>query len=263
MNDMQQYLVDELVEEYRAGRMTRREVLHRVTLLTGSATVAGALVGAVTPVRVAAEPSERPAVQWAPQVSPYDASIRAGLVLIPGDGATLAGYLARPASGDAVPGVLVIHENQGLTAQQEDVARRLAKQGYAAVVLDQLSRAGGVGALPDSAQASAAQAQIPTEQHVADLNATLAYLGGLSSVRGDRLGVMGFCAGGGMTWRVALSNPRLRAAVPYYGPIPHWTICRTSRPPSSPSTAARTRTSTAAFPIWKRPCRRPARPSRS
>src|SRR4051812_31041874 len=78
MNDMQQYLVDEFVEEYRAGRMTRREALHRVTLLTGSAAVAGGLVGAVTPVRVAAEPSERPAVQWAPQVSPFDPSVRAG-----------------------------------------------------------------------------------------------------------------------------------------------------------------------------------------
>src|SRR3954453_24009277 len=75
MNDMQQYLVDEFVEEYRAGRMTRREALQRVTLLTGSAAAAGGLVGAVTPVRVAAEPSERPALQWAPQVSPFDPAV--------------------------------------------------------------------------------------------------------------------------------------------------------------------------------------------
>jgi carboxymethylenebutenolidase len=220
MNEMQQYLVDEFVEEYRAGRMTRREALQRVTLLTGSAAVAGGLIGAVNPLRVAAEPSQRPALQWAPQVSPYDPSIRAGIVLIPTDGVTLAGYLARPADGNAVPGVLVIHENQGLTPQQEDVARRFAKQGYAALVMDQLSRAGGVGSLPNSAQASAAQAQIPAEQHVADLNAALTYLGGLPSVRAERLGAMGFCAGGGMTWRVALSNPNVRAAVPFYGPIP-------------------------------------------
>jgi carboxymethylenebutenolidase len=220
MNEMQQYLVDEFVEEYRAGRMTRREVLRRVTLLTGSAAAAGTLVGAITPVRVAAEPSERPLLQWTPQVSPFDPAVRAGPVLVPGDGTTLLGYLARPASGGPVPGVLVIHENRGITAQQEDIARRFAKTGYAALVIDQLSRAGGVGSLADSPQASAAQAQIPAEQHVADLNAGVTYLGGLSRVRGDRLGAMGFCAGGGMTWRVALSNPQVRAAVPFYGPIP-------------------------------------------
>lgn len=220
MNDMQQYLVDEFVEEYRAGRMTRREVLQRVTLLTGSAAAAGTLVGAVTPLRVAAEPAERPLLQWTPQVSPFDPAVRAGAVVVPGDGSSLVGYLARPADGATHPGVLVIHENRGISAHYEDVTRRLAKAGYTALVIDLLSRAGGVGTFPDDAEASAAQAQIAPEQHVRELNAALSYLGGQSFVNGDRLGATGFCFGGGMTWRVAMSNPRVRAAVPFYGPIP-------------------------------------------
>src|SRR3954469_5605638 len=200
--------------------MTRREALHRVTLLTGSAAVAGGLVGAVTPVRVAAEPSERLAVQWAPQVSPFDPSVRAGAVLVPGDSGTLVGYLARPADGATYPGVLVIHENRGISSHYEDVTRRYAKAGYAALVVDLLSPVGGAGAFPSDAEASAAQAQIPADQHTRNLNAALTYLGSQPFVNGDRLGATGFCFGGGMTWRVALSNPRLRAGVPFYGPIP-------------------------------------------
>jgi carboxymethylenebutenolidase len=220
MNDMQQYLVDEFVEEYRAGRMTRRDVLRRVTLLTGSAAVAGSLIGAITPVRVAAEPSAVVLQQWTPQVSQYDPAIRAGMVALPADGATLLGYLARPADGAAHPGVMVIHANQGLTAHEEDIVRRYAKAGYTALAIDQLSRVGGVGSYADSAEAMAAYSRLSGEQQVADLNTALGYLAGLPATRADRLGVTGFCAGGGRTWQVILTNPRVTAAVPYYGPIP-------------------------------------------
>jgi carboxymethylenebutenolidase len=178
------------------------------------------MVGAITPVRVAAEPSTAPAMQWAPQVSPFDPSLRAGAVVVPGDGITFAGYIARPNDSAAHPGILVIHENRGISAHYEDVTRRYAKAGYAALVVDLLSRAGGAGSFPDDAAASAAQAQIGPEQHLRDLNAALGYLSGQSFVNGDRLGATGFCFGGGMTWRLAMSNPRVAAAVPYYGPIP-------------------------------------------
>ncbi|HEY7062961.1 MAG TPA: dienelactone hydrolase family protein [Chloroflexota bacterium] len=220
MNDMQQYLVDEFVEEYRAGHMTRREALRRVTLLTGSAAVAGSLIGAITPVKVAAEPSTAPLLQWAPQVSPFDPGVRAGEVIVAGDGVPLSGYVARPPDGAAHPAILVIHENRGQSAHYEDVARRYAKAGYTALVVDLLSRAGGVGMFNDDAEAAAAQAQIAPEQHVADLNAAITWVRGAPFVRGDSIGVTGFCFGGGMTWRVVLSNPTVRAGVPFYGPIP-------------------------------------------
>src|SRR5207245_1312966 len=83
------------------------------------------------------------------------------------------------------PGVMVIHANQGLTAHDEDVVRRYARAGYAALAIDQLSRVGGVGSFPDAAEAMAAYARQPDTQQVADLNAALAYLGGLSAVRAN------------------------------------------------------------------------------
>jgi carboxymethylenebutenolidase len=223
MNDIQQYLVDEFVEAYRAGRMTRRQALRRVVLLTGSVAVAGSLIGAVTPVKVAAEPSDRPLRQWQPQVSPLDPAVRAGDVIVPSQsGFPLAGYLAQPVFSffESWPGILVIHENRGQGPHYEDVVRRYAKAGYVALVIDLLSRAGGRGAFADEDAAIARQAQIPDEQHVRDLNAAINFLRGSSFVQGDKIGVTGFCFGGAMTWRVALSNPAVRAAVPYYGPIP-------------------------------------------
>jgi len=221
MNDMQQYLVDEFVEAYRAGRMTRRQALRRVMLLTGSAVVAGSLIGAITPVKVAAEPSDRPLRQWQPQVSPSDPAVRASEVVVPSQsGFPLAGYLAQPALGAANPGILVIHENRGTGPHYEDVVRRYAKEGYVALVIDLLSRATRRGTFRDEAEAIAAQAEIPDEQHVRDLNAAINFLQSNSSVQRDKIGVTGFCFGGAMTWRVALSNPAVRAAVPYYGPIP-------------------------------------------
>jgi carboxymethylenebutenolidase len=221
MNDMQQYLVDEFVEAYRAGRMTRREALRRVMLLTGSAAVAGSLIGAVTPVKVAAEPSDRPLRQWQPQVSPSDPALRADNVVVPSQsGFPLAGYAAQPVQGATHPGILVIHENRGGGPHYEDVVRRYARAGYVALVIDLLSRAGGRGAFADEAAAIERQAQISDEQHVRDLNAAITWLRRRAAVQGDKIGVTGFCFGGAMTWRVALTNPAVRAAVPYYGPIP-------------------------------------------
>jgi carboxymethylenebutenolidase len=190
-------------------------------LLTGSAVVAGSLIGAVTPVKVAAEPSDRPLRQWQPQVSPSDPALRAGDVIVPSQsGFSLAGYLAQPVLGAPNPGILVIHENRGRGPHYEDVVRRYAKEGYVALVIDLLSRSGGRGAFADEDAAIAAQAAIPDAQHVRDLNAAINFLRSNSSVQRDKIGVTGFCFGGAMTWRVALSNPTVRAAVPYYGPIP-------------------------------------------
>src|SRR5262245_708666 len=177
MNDMQQYLVDEFVEAYRAGRMTRREALRRVMLLTGSAAVAGSLIGAITPVKVAAEPSDRPLLQWQPQVSPSDPALQASEVVVPSQsGFSLAGYAAQPAVGAPNPGILVIHENRGRGPHYEDVVRRYAKEGYVALVIDLLSRAGGRGAFTDEDQAIARQAEIPIDQHLRDLNAAITWL---------------------------------------------------------------------------------------
>jgi carboxymethylenebutenolidase len=116
-------------------------------------------------------------------------------------------------------GVLVIHENRGLTEHIRAVAGRLAASGYSALALDLLSEEGGTGAFPSEAEIMAALARIPPERFVADMKAGLTEI--KRRVRGRKLAAIGFCFGGAMVWRLLTSNePRLSAAAPFYGPFP-------------------------------------------
>jgi carboxymethylenebutenolidase len=153
-------------------------------------------------------------------VSPDDPAVTASDVQFPGqDNATLFGYLARPASGAAAPVVLVCHENRGLTDHIRDVTRRLAKAGYVALAVDLLSRQGGTGKVSADA-VPGALSNINPDQFVQDFMSGWDYLKGQSYAQAERVGMVGFCFGGGVTWRVATKMPELRAAVPYYGPPP-------------------------------------------
>ena len=138
--------------------------------------------------------------------------------------ATLKAYLALPTPVNArimtPPGVLVIHENRGLTEHIKDVARRLARANYAGLAVDLLSRQGGSETHPDEAERTGLLGQNPPEQIIADLSAGLDYLKGRGDVVPDKLGVLGFCFGGGYSWRMATARADLKAAVPYYGPNP-------------------------------------------
>lgn len=220
MSDLQRYLVEEMVEEYQAGRLSRRELLRRVALITGSAALGASLLAGLGPARPAAAGVARQAPTSGVTVSPDDPDLEAGMIDYPGDGARLLGYLARPRAEGVRPAVLQIHENRGLTEHHQDVSRRLAKQGYVSLAVDMLSRQGGTASFADPAQATGALGQASPEQLVADLRAAVAYLQSLPYVRATSLGVMGFCWGGGMTWRLATAEPALAAAVPFYGPNP-------------------------------------------
>src|SRR5205085_3567127 len=151
LNDLQQYLVEEMVEEYQAGRITRRELLRRATLISGSAAIAGTLMSTLGSAPVAAAPAARPAGQTGVTVSPNDPDIEAGMTDYPGDGATLRGYLARPRATQPTAGIVLIHENRGMTDHQQDVVRRFAKEGYTALAVDLLSRQGGTSSFADTA----------------------------------------------------------------------------------------------------------------
>ncbi len=164
-------------------------------------------------------PESQPAPARAVTVSPGDPAIRAGDLEFPGDGATLLGYLARPASSDPRPVILVCHENRGLTEHIKDVTRRLAKVGYVALAVDLLSRQGGIAAF-SSDQVPGALGNTPPEQFVQDFVSGWRYLGGQPFARAERVGMVGFCFGGGVTWLVATKMPELLAAVPFYGPQP-------------------------------------------
>ena len=153
-------------------------------------------------------------------VSPDDPAVQAGDVQFKGkDGATLLGYLARPRQGDALPVVLVCHENRGLTDYIRDVTRRLAKAGYVGLAVDLLSRQGGTAKLGSDA-VPGALGNINPDQFVQDFVSGWEYLKSQSFAQAARVGMVGFCFGGGVTWSVATKMPELRAAVPFYGPQP-------------------------------------------
>ncbi len=132
---------------------------------------------------------------------------------------TISAYLAKPAAEGTYPGVIVIHENRGLTDHIKDVARRLAKAGYVALAPDLVSRSGGTANTAPDAVASALGAATP-EQLVNDLNSGVDFLSKTAGVKPDKLGVVGFCFGGAYTLRLAAANPKIAAAVPYYGVTP-------------------------------------------
>jgi carboxymethylenebutenolidase len=253
LNDMQRYLVEEEAEKWRDGEVTRREFMRRVSLLVGAAASTGVLislgcdpntpdttpfatVGAGAATALASPPAASDATPTAGGASGSHYSVPEGSpdvkveqVDIPNpDGVKLKGYLAmsavpqmNPGAGPANnAGILVIHENRGLTPYIKDVVRRLGKEGYVAMCVDLISREGGTDAHPDEAARTGILGGMPREQVIADLSAGLDYLKSRPDVAPERLGVVGFCFGGGYSWRMATVRPDLKAAVPYYGPNP-------------------------------------------
>jgi carboxymethylenebutenolidase len=212
MNDLTSYIVEEFLEDYAQGRLSRRDALRLIVGLTGAA-VAVQMVDARA--QAPAAPAATPAAV-ATRVAPDDPAITAGPVKFAGNDGELTGYLARPARAGRFPLVLVCHENRGLTAHIEDVTRRLAKAGYVGMAVDLLSRDGGTAKHAfDSIPGLLGKA--PQGQAVADFQSALAYAKAQPFVRPDRVGMMGFCFGGGVTWRVAAATPDVAAAVPFYG----------------------------------------------
>jgi carboxymethylenebutenolidase len=131
---------------------------------------------------------------------------------------TITAYLAYPERPTPAPGVIVIHEIFGMSDFVRQTTEQLAKDGFVAIAPDLLSRRGGTPVLGDSARRLISS--LPPDSVTADLDATQAYLKTLKAVRGEAIGVIGFCWGGGQSFRYATNNDRLRAYVVCYGPSP-------------------------------------------
>ena len=129
----------------------------------------------------------------------------------------MAGYFVRPAGADVLPGVVVVHENRGLNPYVRDVARRVAKAGYVAFAPDMLYPFGGYPGNDDDGRAM--QAQRDTGEMVADFMAAADFLRGHPATDG-KIGCVGFCFGGAVTNLMAVKQPWLACAVPYYGGWP-------------------------------------------
>ena len=231
LNWMQRYAATEMVERSDAGLMDRREALGHLGRILGSAAGAAAFLAACSsdnaPPKVGPPRTSVPSVPvpvpptnggagHVLSVSVDDPDLRTEDVKFAGPASPILGYLARPAARGRYPGVLVIHEIFGLNDHIRDVARRLAKVGLIAIAPDLASRAGGTDAADDVVSALISG---PVEAPVADMNAAVDYLEGLAAFNG-RLGVTGFCFGGGMTLAFAAAQPKVAAGVAYYGPTP-------------------------------------------
>ena len=152
-------------------------------------------------------------------VAENDPAVQGSMITANGNPNIMA-YLARPAAAGTYPGVMVIHENRGLTDHIKDVSRRLAKAGYIALAPDLASRVGGTAKLPtDNVTGYFANAK--TEDLLADLNTAFASLQTQAGVLSGKYGTVGFCFGGGLTLSFAAIQPKLTAAVSYYGPVPN------------------------------------------
>ena len=211
MTEIQKYLAEEVAEDLADGIITRREAMRRLGLLGVSGATASALLasGAVVPAVAKKRRRHSSETSWAP--------VARESITWNGPRGALMGAWA-PAT-KARGGVLVIHENRGLTEHIRGVAGRLAASGYSALAIDLLSEEGGTGSFPGEAEVAAALSQIPPERFVADMKSGVGEL--KRRVRGRKLAAIGFCFGGNMVWRLLASRePRLDAAAPFYGPFP-------------------------------------------
>jgi carboxymethylenebutenolidase len=279
LNQMQRYVGEEVIDEYKAGHLSRRVMLRRLIYICGSSAAAAALLTAcgATATPTAAPTTAAPTATTAPTtaapttaapttaapttaapttaaattapaattaasgtptgstntpapaptpgaakgpltVAATDPDITVSDVTFQSD-TQVTGYLARPKADGTYPGVIVIHENRGLTDHIKDVARRLAKRGYVALAPDLVSRGGG-SVTNSFDRIPGILTQAKPEDLVKDLNSGVTYLEGQAFVKKDKFGVVGFCFGGTYTLRLAGANPKMAAAVPYYGSTP-------------------------------------------
>lgn len=161
------------------------------------------------------------AILYRPLPSPTAAvpDIHSEYVKFPSGADTVTAYLAYPERSNPAPAVIVIHEIFGMSDFIKQTTEQLAKDGFVAIAPDLLSRRGGTPASQDSARKLIAGLNPDTV--TMDLDATRAYLNTVKAVRRGEVGVIGFCWGGGQSFRYATNAPELKAFVVAYGPSPN------------------------------------------
>ncbi len=145
-------------------------------------------------------------------------------------GDSVRAYVAYPERKNPAPAIIVVHEIFGLSDWEPTIADRFAGEGYVAIAPDLLSsRYGSTDAVKDSA--TRLVSSLPDSQVVGDLDATYDYVNGLPATERGNVGVIGFCWGGGTTWKFASANHGLKAAVACYGPVTDTSILATVTAP--------------------------------
>ncbi len=193
----------ELYDQYVDGLVDRRQFLQKLACLAGGAAAALTLLSLLENNKAAAQ-----------IVARDDPRLDTEHINYPGATGEVRAYLARPKGEGKLPGVVVIHENRGLNAHIEDVNRRVALEGFLAMAPDALSPVGGTPEDPE--QARSLMGKLDSQSTIKNYTAAVKYLKTHSMSTG-KVGVIGFCWGGGMANEVAVNSPDLVAAVSYYG----------------------------------------------
>jgi carboxymethylenebutenolidase len=194
----------QLYDDYTHERLDRRIFMDRLARMAGGTAAAAALLPVLKAnyAKAAIVPADDPRLQTE-------------RVTFAGATGEVQSYLVRPADASgALPGVVVIHENRGLNPHIADVARRMALEGFVALAPDFLSPQGGTPG--DEDQAREMIGQLDQQQTIQNALAAIEFLEGHEATT-DRVGVIGFCWGGGLANQVAVNSTDVDAVVPFYG----------------------------------------------
>jgi len=198
--------ITNLYNEFRNGRLDRREFLRKLAFLAGSTAAAVTLL-----------PLLENNYAKAGIFSKDDPPLHAEFIKYPGETGDVRAYLAKPEGDEKLPGVIVIHENRGLVPHIQDVTRRMAREGFLALAPDALSPLGGTP--EDEDKGRSLMRELDRESTIKNFVSAVQYLKTNPLCTG-KVGCTGFCWGGGITNQVAVRSPDLVAAVPYYGAQP-------------------------------------------
>ena len=202
---MDQRIID-LYDDFVHVHFDRRLFIERASKIVGSAAAAAALL-----------PLLQSNYAQAALIAENDPRITTERVTFKGATGDIKAYLAKPKAGGKHGGVVVIHQNRGLNPHIEDVARKVATEGYVALAVDFLSPLGGTPA--NEEEAGKMFQQLDRAKVTENAVAAVAYLRKRPEVNG-KVGAVGFCWGGGVVNQLAVNDPTLNAGAVYYGATP-------------------------------------------
>lgn len=200
---MDQQIIN-LYDEYTHKPLNRSEFIRRLALLAGGTAAALTLLPLLE-------------VNYAQAAVTGQEDLFTERIKYPGINGDMEAYVARPKKEKKYAAVVVIHENRGLNAHIEDVARRAAKAGYLAIAPNALSSLGGTPENEDEARTKFQQ--LKAEDNLQNFIKVFDYLPERTDCNGQ-FGCVGFCWGGGMSNDLAVNVPSLKAAVAFYGRQP-------------------------------------------
>jgi len=193
-----------LYDDYTHTPLSRGEFIRRLALITGSLTAAMAILPQIE-------------VNAANAQITNDDDLFTETITYPGQPNVMSAYIARPKADKKYPAVIIIHENRGLNAHIEDVARRAAKEGYLAIAPNALSAIGVTTTSEDEARQKFQE--LKPENNLQNFINVFDYLPTRKDYNG-KSGCVGFCWGGAMANSLAVKVPSLKAAVAFYGRQP-------------------------------------------